>query len=96
MQIIPNMAGASTGRIIQNDSSKRLPCVFVDALKPIFTRLTNEDILQRCLKGFTQNQNESLNGTVWNLVPRHVSVANDVYKLLWVKQFDSLMLEVFQ
>ena len=70
MQIIPNMAGASTGRIIQNDSSKRLPCVFVDALKPIFTRLTNEDILQRCLKGFTQNQNESLNGTVWNRCPK--------------------------
>ena len=51
------------------DPSKRLACVFVDALKPIFTRLTNEDILQRCLKGFTQNQNESLNGTVWNRCP---------------------------
>ena len=52
------------------DPSKRLPCVFVDALKPIFTRPTNEDILKRCLKGFTQNQNESLNGTVWNRCPK--------------------------
>ena len=52
------------------DPSKRLPCVFVDALKLIFTRLTNEDILQRCLKGFTQNQNESLNGTVWTRCPK--------------------------
>ena len=64
------------------DPSKRLPCIFADALKPIFTRLTNEDILQRCLKGFTQNQNESLNGTVWNRCPKtrfcgqqHVQVA---------------------
>ena len=52
------------------DPSKRLACVFVDALKPIFTRLTNEDILQRCLKGFTQNQNESSNGTIWNRCPK--------------------------
>ena len=50
--------------------SQRLPSVFVDALKPILTRLTNEDILQRCLKGFTQNQNESLNDTVWNRCPK--------------------------
>ena len=30
------------------DPSKKQPRVFVDTLKPIFTRLTNEDILQRC------------------------------------------------
>ena len=53
-----------------HDPSKRLPCVFDDALKPLFTRLTNEDILQRCLKRLTQNQNESLKGTVWNRCPK--------------------------
>ena len=31
------------------DPSKKQPRVFVDTLKPIFTRLTNEDILQRCI-----------------------------------------------
>ena len=52
------------------DPSKRLPCVSVGFLKSIFTRLTNEDILQRCLKVFTQNQNESLNCTLWNRFPK--------------------------
>ena len=45
--------------------SKSLSLAFVDALKPIFMRLTNADSLQRCLGGFIQSQNESLNGTVW-------------------------------
>ena len=33
----------------------RLPCVFIDELKPIFIRLTNDDLLKRCLQGQTQN-----------------------------------------
>ena len=36
------------------DPSKRLPCVFVDALKTIFTWLTNEDILQMSERVYTE------------------------------------------
>ena len=39
-------------------------------LSPIFDRLSNEDLLKRCLLGLTQNQNESLNGTLWTLIPK--------------------------
>ena len=74
------------------DPSKKLPCVFVEVLKPIFTELTNEDILKRCLKGFTWCSMEQY----VQYVSRHVSVANNVYKLLCVKQFVSLLLEVVQ
>ena len=44
---------------------KRLPGVFFEELTPIFQRLSDDALLQRCLKGLTQNQNESLNGQVW-------------------------------
>ena len=38
--------------------------------KPIFTRLSNDDLLNRCLKGLTQNQNEAANGVLWSKCPK--------------------------
>jgi len=46
--------------------SNRLAEVFRKELKPIFTFLTNDELLKRCLKGHTQNQNESLNRVLWS------------------------------
>ena len=48
------------------DESNRLPEVFMEELNPIFTRLSNDDLLSRCLKGMTQNQNEAVNGQLWS------------------------------
>jgi hypothetical protein len=49
----------------ENYSKKnRLPHVVRELLKPIFTDLTKDELLKRCLLGHTQNQNEALNGTV--------------------------------
>ncbi|XP_065062199.1 LOW QUALITY PROTEIN: uncharacterized protein LOC135689025 [Rhopilema esculentum] len=48
----------------------RLPEVFHDELKPIFTRLSYRVLLQRCLAGMTQNQNECVNGQVWARCPK--------------------------
>ena len=48
------------------NDDKRLPHVFLHELKPIFTRLSKDDLLGRCLQGLTQNQNESVNGQVWS------------------------------
>ena len=52
------------------NDDKRLPHVFLHELKPIFTRLSKDDLLGRCLKGLTQNQNESVNGQVWSRCPK--------------------------
>ena len=41
-----------------------LPKEAVDAIKPIYESLTNEELLQRCIGGFTQNSNESFNQIV--------------------------------
>ena len=48
----------------------RLPNVFMTELQPIFKRLSGSELLGRCLLGLTQNQNESLNGRLWSLVPK--------------------------
>ena len=53
-----------------NHNAARLPHAFMQELSPIFDRLSNEDLLKRCLLGLTQNQNESLNGTLWTLIPK--------------------------
>ena len=52
-----------------NDAN-RLPSIFLDEIRPIFTNLTNNELLKRCLKGFTQNQNESTNGILWSKCPK--------------------------
>ena len=54
------------------DSSKRLPSVFLNELKPLFTRLTADELLSRCMQGFTQNQNESINNVLWNRCPKTI------------------------
>ena len=44
-----------------------LPEVFMAELDPIFqSRLSKNDLLNRCLKGITQNQNEAANGILWS------------------------------
>ena len=53
-----------------NKEDNRLPSVFIEELKPIFTRLTNDELLKRCLKGETQNRNESVNGQLWSRCPK--------------------------
>ena len=48
-----------------------IPPAIMDVIKPIYVDvLTNIDLLQRCLRGATQNQNEILNGLIWSLCPK--------------------------
>ena len=41
-----------------------------NCMDPIFTRLSKDDLLNRCLKGMTQNQNEAANGMLWSKCPK--------------------------
>ena len=45
--------------------------VFLELLKPVFRHLSERSLLLRCLPGYSQNQNESLNGVVWSKAPKH-------------------------
>jgi len=50
-----------------------LPKDVLDAIKPIYEDLTKEELLKRCLGGFTQNNNESLNKLIWTIAPKKLS-----------------------
>ena len=47
-----------------------LPQAVVEVLKPLYVRLTETALLQRCSRGATQNANESFNGSLWRLCPK--------------------------
>ena len=47
-------------------------------VEPIYQRLSQDDLLQKCLHGKTQNQNESLNGLIWQRVPKEVFVGRQL------------------
>ena len=49
-----------------------LPFTFCSELKHIFARLSSDTLLSHCKSGMTQNQNESLNNTVWARCPKRV------------------------
>ena len=55
-----------------------LPDQIIALIKPIYARLSNDDLLKKCLDGKTQNQNESINGMIWNRLPKTVFVGADV------------------
>lgn len=43
-----------------------------DAVKPIYEDLSNDELLSRCLGGYTQNSNESYNAIVWSMAPKTI------------------------
>ncbi len=53
----------------------------IGLVRPIYERLSNDALLKRCLDGKTQNQNESLNGMIWNRLPKEVFIGSEVLKL---------------
>ena len=54
----------------EDQKQKRLPQNFLPHMVPLYTRLSNADLLRRCVPGLTQNQNESYNSTVWKRCPK--------------------------
>lgn len=42
----------------------------VKAIKPIYEDLSKEELLEKCLSGYTQNNNESLNNLFWKIAPK--------------------------
>lgn len=48
------------------------------AISPVYEELSSDDLLTRCLGGFTQNSNESFNSTVWAMAPKSSSSGKHV------------------
>lgn len=47
-----------------------LPKEVAEALLPVYERLSDRSLLQRCLRGKTQNSNESLHSVIWSLISK--------------------------
>ena len=51
-------------------SKPLIPLHLASYVKPVFGRLADRKLLDRCLLGATQNQNESFNSTIWLRCPK--------------------------
>ena len=51
-----------------------LPSEIGKKLVPIFQRLSDENLLKRCMRTKTQNPNESLHSTIWKYCPKAIFV----------------------
>jgi hypothetical protein len=54
----------------QYDHKNKLPLPILEAIKPIFTDLSDITLLSKCLHGKTQNVNEGLNQLIWKRCPK--------------------------
>lgn len=52
------------------------------AIKPVYEELSRDDLLTRCLGGFTQNSNESFNSLVWSMAPKSSSSGKSVLDIV--------------
>ncbi|EZA47227.1 hypothetical protein X777_16489 [Ooceraea biroi] len=43
-----------------------------EILRPIYEHLSSADLLERCLGGHIQNNNESFNAVLWKFAPKHI------------------------
>ena len=57
-----------------------LPLKVIKHIKPIMADLANEKLLERCLDGKTQNQNECFNNYVWRRIPKDIYVGKNVFE----------------
>lgn len=55
-----------------------LPDAVIAKVKPVYQRLSEDSLLEKCLHGKNQNQNEAANGIVWECIPKEVFVGADL------------------
>ena len=58
-----------------------LPLAIKAVLMPIYTDLTNETLLSKCLHRQTQNNNESLNALIWKRCPKDFFIGKKVLEI---------------
>ena len=62
-------------------SKTLLPKAVKKLIKQIFMDLSDNDLLEKCLHGKTQNNNECLNGMLWKKCPKATYVGRDVLEM---------------
>ena len=60
---------------------KGMPMVIHQLIKPVFTDLSNETLLSKCLHSKTQNANESINNITCTKCPKNIYVQRNVLEM---------------
>ncbi|XP_046589419.1 uncharacterized protein LOC124293252 [Neodiprion lecontei] len=88
----------ASGNISEYRHKPPLPKEVLEAITPVYENLSRDDLLQRCLGGFTQNNNESFNKSVWAIASKCqsggkkiIDIAADISVLLFNDGLRSLM-----
>ena len=58
--------------------SPGLPDAVIAKVKSVYQRLSEDSLLKKCPRGKAQNQNEAVNGMVWERIPKEVFVGADL------------------
>lgn len=58
-----------------------LPNDVLSAIKPIYEELSKDVLLERCVGGFTQNNNESLNQLIWKITPKTLPAGSKIVEI---------------
>ena len=58
-----------------------LPLSVIAKVNPVYQRLSEDSLLEKCLHGKTQNQNEAVNGMVWQRIPKKVFVGRELLEM---------------
>ena len=83
-------AGSTSWCKYQTDKANRtklykhgpgLPVELIAKLKPEYARLSDDSLFKKCLHGKTQNQNEALNGMIWQCVSKEVYVGREILQM---------------
>ena len=53
----------------------------LEEITPIYTALSSDELLERCLGAGTQNNNESLNSCIWLIAPKHLQSRKNVIEI---------------
>lgn len=73
--------GTIKGTTSYKKSKTLLPKALKTTLKPIFIDLSKDSLLEKCLHGKTQNNNECLNNMLWCKCPKSVYVGRNVMEM---------------
>ena len=66
----PYQKAKEEGKLHTFKHKNSLPAAVMEAIKPVFKDLAHPDLLRKCLKGYMQNPNESINNLIWKFCPK--------------------------
>ena len=61
---------ASHDQDLEKANKHKLPPYICDIIKPVFERLSSDDLLSKCTHGGTQNAKEAFHHIIWQRVPK--------------------------